>query len=422
MTKRSGPTRSWGARIAVALGATMVLVGLLSPVAGANYARIEARVGCDRVVVWRASASPEGDTADRTNERVRVEYRELGGEEWRLAAPEDSFGAANDYSFGGEFDLPDGADGVEMRVTPLQGWGPGGSGDPAGAPRFATVELDPDCGSVPVVASVRTDCARGAATVELTSRTGSEQVTEVAADGVVLRSVVVGAESRTVEVPLLPGAVTPVSVRVGGETVESVDAGGECSARPGSAVVLEQCAPDDATPDRAVVLAVGGAEESTVEVRLSGTMVQRATLEADGDLRRVIDLPETEEVVRVVVDDTTVSAGPVGSCTGAVLGALPCGDGWPTTCDEAAAATTVEPPPPPPPPLVLDLEASELPLTGPSGWSIGLAAAGVLVALGGAAILAAERRRPVPSVLGPAVEAYRRPWWDDDPSGPRARR
>lgn len=407
-------TRRTGARAAVAAGIVMIVVGTLVPTAAANYARIDARVGCDRVVVWQASASSEGDDDARTNERVRVEYRPAGTSDsaWRDAGDEGSFTAENGFSFGGEFDMPSGADSVELRATPAVPWGPDRDGEDAGEPRFATARIDPACERVSVIAGIRTDCASGSAQVTLSSRTGSEQQAVVAANGVALRTVEVGSATTTLEVPLVSGLSSSVEVTVGGEMVAGATVGSECEASPGSAVVLERCSPDGQEPARAAVVVRGDESESDAEVRLSGTLVNRSTVGPGQTSQQVVELPRSVETIEVTLGGSVVAVGPVGGCDTPVLGVLSCGSDWPMSCEEAATSGAGPAPPPPPPPLVLDLEGSTLPLTGPWQWAIGLSAAGALLLVGGGALLLAERRRPVPSTLGPAIDAYRQTWWD----------
>ena len=110
----------------VVLGLVLVVLAAVAPAAGANYARVEASVGCDRVVTWR------GERLERRRPRssartsgcaVRVppgrRRRSMDGPPARRAASPPTTTTASP----GSFELPDGVDAVELRVTARSPWG-----------------------------------------------------------------------------------------------------------------------------------------------------------------------------------------------------------------------------------------------------------------------------------------------------------
>lgn len=409
-TSRARPRAA--ARIAIVAGAALVTFGLFAPSAGANYARVDARAGCDRVVTWRASASVEGTDEQRTNERVLVDYRERGSDDvWSPAGPQGSFDAANDFSFSGSFDLPDGVDAVEVRVRPVARWGPGQDGDEPGGPRFAITEVPAGCQGQPLAATQQLDCARGAVVVEARNVGGAPLDAEVVVDRVVARELQIGAgSSAELVVPVLPGRPTQIEVR-GGQFVASDQLqGGECEVPGPTAVVLERCG---APAGRLVVLATGGGRRVEAAVQVRGSTVDRAEIPAGTTLQRTLEVPATAVAVEVTLDGQVAAAGLTGGCDGPVAGLLPCGTAGRASCDlTATRPTTPPPPPPPPPPLQID-GGPLLPHTGPAQRAIGLLLGGALVLVGGVSLAARDRRRPVRSLLAEAIAPYRQPWWDE---------
>ena len=217
--RATGPVRL-GARIAVVAGVLLVVVSALAPPAGANFPRIEATVGCDRVVTWRASASGEGSDEQRTNTRVVVEYRADADQPWRAAGQPGAFLPEDDFAFGGSFDLPEGTDGVQLRVRTLVAWGSGQQGDPAGDERFATAELPGGCERAPLTVAQQLDCDAGAVTVR-TEDVGDRAATaSVLVDRVEARRLEIAAGgSAELVVPVLAGRATRIAVRVGDDVL-----------------------------------------------------------------------------------------------------------------------------------------------------------------------------------------------------------
>jgi LPXTG-motif cell wall-anchored protein len=399
------------ARAAVVLGLVLVGLSLAAPAAGANYARLEASAGCDRVVSWRASASAEGDDAERTNERVVVQYRPLGEDDWRAAGPDGRFDAAGDFSFSGTVTLPDGVDAIELQVVPLVAWGPGQDGDPPGEPRFATARVPEACERAPLVARQELDCAAGAVTVAVRDVGDRALEAEVLVDRVVVRTIELppGGDAELV-VPVLPGRPTPVQVRTDGFVVSDLVQAADCRVDGPRAVVLERCG---APSGRLVVLATGGGRRVEAEVSVRGSTVDADTVRAGTVLQRTLEVPPVALPVEVRLDDEVATAGVTGGCDGPVAGLLACGTADTPACD--LSSTRPEPPPappPPPPPLQIDGGVT-LPHTGPAQRALGLAAGGALLAGGGVALALRDRRRPAPSVLAAALEPYRQRWWDD---------
>jgi LPXTG-motif cell wall-anchored protein len=401
------------ARVAMALGAVLVVLAVVAPAAGANYARLEATAGCDRVVTWRATASVEGSAADRTNDRVAVEFRPTGTDgAWRAAGPEGSFTEGDDFSFTGAFDLPEGVDEVELRVTALVPWGPDRDGASPGAPRFATAAVPSACQGQPLAASQQLDCATGGVTVQARNVGTAALVAEVVVDRNVVRELEVppGGEA-TLVVPVLAGRATPVEVRAGSFVASAQVHGADCTVEGPTAVVVERCG---APLGRLVVLATGADRAVNAQVVVRGTTVDEASIEPGTVLQRTLEVPATSLPVEVRLDGQVAAAGRTGGCDGPVAGLLGCGTAGRPACDLSATRPTTPPTPPaPPPPLQIDTGGAGLPRTGPAQRALGLLLGGVLLLGGGAALAARDRRRPAPSVLGAALEPYRQRWWDE---------
>ena len=403
-----------GARLAILTGVAVVLAALVAPGAAANYARITATAGCDRVVSWQASASSEGTDAERTNRRVQVQYRatDTGPSSWTDAGPEGSFSAEGGFAFSGSFPLPDGVDAVEVRVQPLARWGPDADGAEPGGPRFATASVPAACRSTPLAARATADCGRGDVAVRA-SNVGDRTVdAEVQVDGMLARSLPLnpGADAE-LSVPVLAGRSTRVTVRAGNLVAAQVDAGADCPAPAVGAVVNERCGGE---PGRLVVLAGGGGEPAQLEVRVRGTTVDRAAVAAGTVVQRTLEVPAQELPVEVLVDGRPAAVGLVGGCTGPVAGLLGCGTTGRPACDLSATRPAAPPPPPPPPPpLTAEQGGPELPRTGPAQRAVALLLGGALFLVGGVTLAARDRREPVTSLLDEAVSPYRRPWWDE---------
>lgn len=407
----TGRTRV-GARIAVVSGLLLVLLALAAPSAAANYARVAASAGCDRVVTWQASASTEGTDADRTNLRVLVQFRADRTEPWTDAGPEGSFTPSNGFAFSGSFPLPDGVDAVEVKVEPLARWGPDADDAEPGGPRFATAEVPEACDRQPLTASQQVDCETGAVQVRARNLGDRPLTAEVVVDRVVARELPLspGGEA-TLSVPVLAGRPTQVEVRSGDLVASSRTSGGDCPAEGPGAVVLERCGTE---LGRLVVSAGGGGEPVGVEVRVRGTTVDRSRAEPGRVVQRALEVPAQELPVEVLLDGQVAAAGLVGGCDGPVAGLLSCGTPGHGACDLSSTRPSAPPEPPaPPPPLNLERGGAELPRTGPAQRAIGLLLGGMLLLGGGASLAARDRRQPAPSVLDEALAPYRQRWWDD---------
>ncbi len=412
-----GAAKRWVARASLALGVVAIVVGLVAPPASANYPRIAAEVGCDRLLSWAATASSEGTDEDRTNTDVLVEYRPAGGEdaEWLPAGDDASgvFDAGNDFRFSGQLQLPDGVDAVEVRVSVLGPWGADGDGASPGEPRFARAELPESCADAPVAARVDVDCSAGTATIDLrsTAEPGASPIdVVVSADGVELRTLQPTPGADGVEqlvVPLLDGRGTELTAEAADVVVLDREVGGDCPVEGPAAAVLERCGPGDA-----VVLARAGVDTGAeLRVRALGAIVAEVDLAADEATQQTLSLPPGPTEVEVLLDDTTAAIGPVGGCDGPVAGLVSCGTAGRAACatpDDAAG----DAPPPPPPPLVIDLEGDELATTGPWERAIAILLGGALLAGGGLVMLEQDRRRPRASGLAQALAPYRQTWWD----------
>ena len=402
-----------GARLAVVLGVALMGLAVLAPAAGANYARVEASAGCDQLVTWRASASVEGGAEERTNERVSVQYRPSGtDDEWIDAGPPGAFSAENDFSFTGDVELPDGVDAIDLKVVPLVRWGPARDGDEPGEPRFATAEVPAACEGQPLAARQELDCDGGAVIVRASNVGDRPLVAEVVVDKVVVRELPLDPGARTeLVVPVLVGRATPVEVRAGDFVASEQVQADDCALDGPTAVVVERCG---APLGRLVVLAPGADRSVTAQVEVRGSIVDEASIEPGTVLQRTLEVPEQALPVEVTLDGQVVAAGMAGGCDGPVAGLLGCGTAGRSACDLTATRPAAPgPAPAPPPPLQVDRGGPALPRTGPAQRALGLLLGGALLVGGGAALAARDRRRPVPSVLGTALEPYRQRWWDD---------
>lgn len=397
------------ARLAVAFGLVVMAIAVLSPPAGANYARIEATAACDRTVTWRASASTEGTDDERTNNSVVVDYRALSGDDrWRSAGPEGEFTEANGFRFDGSFVLPDEVDQVEVRVRARSKWGPEEDGDEPGEPRFAKVGVPEECAGKPLVATQRLDCASGSVAVRATNAGAAPLTAEVVVDRVTTRTMALDpGSSQELIVPILVGRATPVSVRAGDFVASERVQGATCEVPGPSAVVVERCG---ATAGRLMVLATGGDDAVGAEIVVRSVTVDSARIDPGATLRRTLDVPPGALPVEVQLGGQVAAAGLTGGCDGPVAGLLSCGTSGRGECDLAATRPA---PPPPPPPLVIESEGPALPRTGPGERAALLLVGGALIAGGGLSISARERRRPFPSPIASALAPYRQHWWDD---------
>ncbi len=409
----------WPARLAVLAGLAIVLFGLAAPPVGANYGRVTARITCDRTVSWTASASTEGSDDERTNGRVLVERRATAGQEpvedWSPAGPEGSFDADGGFEFSGSFQLPEDADSVDLRVTPLDPWGTSGDGDPPGGPRFSRAELPAGCEDQPVVATITGDCAVGGARVELRNLGEHPHAVTVSADGVALREVRLDPTGEAgLVVPVLEGRASDLRVSSGDFVMAEATVEPDCGLDGPAAVVLERCGSRQAV----VHATLGDRTEGEIGIRVEGALVHRADMSAGTPLQRTLELPPAgSSAVAVEIAGTTVASGSVGGCEEPVAGAVTCGVGDRPACDAVAGATTttLPPPPPPPPPTVLELDpaAPLLPRTGPWERAVVLLVGGGLLLAGGLAAATRDRARPAPSPIASALAPYRQRWWDD---------
>lgn len=406
--RTTGPVRL-GARLAVVAGVLVVAVSALAPAAGAAFPQVEAAVGCDRIVTWRASASSEGSDEERTNTSVAVEFRSTADQPWRPAGPTGAFLAEDDFTFTGTFALPEGTDAVELRVRTLVPWGSDQQGDPAGDERFAAAELPGSCARAPLAVRQQLDCAAGAVTVRAEDVGGRATAASVLVDRIEVRRLEIAAGgSAELVVPVLAGRPARIQVRVGDDVISEQVHGADCAPDGPLAVVLERCG---APAGRLVVLAASPDASLPAEIRVDGSTVETARAEPGVELRRTLDLPPGERSVEVLLGDRVVASGRTGACTGAVAGVLGCGTGSRPACG-ATVPPTSAPVPGPPPPLPPETGGA-LPHTGPAQRALGLLIGGVLLAGGGVALGARDRRRVLPSALGEAIAPYRQRWWDE---------
>ena len=300
---------------------------------------------------WTASASVEGDDADRTNGRVVVEYRpdaDTGadgnaagagsGEDWTPAGPEGSFSQQNDFEFSGSFELPDGVDAAQLRVRPLERWGDAGDGDEPGAPRFASTRIPEECRDQPLTAALELDCATGSVTA-LARNVGERPLTaEVRADRVEVRSLQLApGEVAELIVPVLVGNPTRIEVRSEDFVAAERVLAGDCRLPGPTAVVVERCG---APTGRLVVLAATDRSPIGVEVSVRGSVVDRSPLQPGTVLQRTLAVPDAALPVEVVLDGDVAATGVTGGCDGPVAGLLSCGtSGWPD-CDLSATVPT----------------------------------------------------------------------------------
>lgn len=406
-----GRSGTWLARVCVALGASAVLFAVLAPSVDAAYARIEGTVTCDRQVRWVATASTDGTPSERTNNDVVVDYRADGSERWQPAGDPGAFDASNGFRFSGEFRLPDGVDVAQLRVTPRASWGPDEDGAPPGDPRFGRVELPAACATHPLVASVEPDCRTGSAAVVVRNVGDGPDRVRVSVDRVVARELELApAGTASLEVPVLSGRDTTLRVAAGDFTLAERTVGGSCEPEDAEAVVLERCGPGDA-----VVLARTVSSSAELRIRVADELVHRSRTDVGVVVQRTLVLPEAAVPVDVEVelDGELASVATVGGCDGPSSGGGPCG-GSRTPCASTEAADRGELPPVPPPPLQIELDPSTgLPVTGPWQRALVLLVGGVLLLVGGSAVLAGDRRRPVVSPLAVALAPYRQRWWQD---------
>lgn len=401
------------ARIAMVAGAVLMALAVVAPAAGANYGRLEATAGCDRVVTWRASASVEGSDQDRTNEQVAVRYRPSGGDgEWADAGPEGSFSSANDFSFSGSFELPEGVSAVDLEVVPLVPWGPERDGDAPGAPRFATAEVPGECEDQPLAATQQLDCSTGSVTVRARNVGQRPLVAEVVVDRVVTRELTIGpASTSELVVPVLVGRATPIQVRGGDFVASDQIQGADCAVDGPTAVVIERCG---APAGRLVVFATSADRSVDAEVEVRGAAVDLGTIESGTVLQHVLDVPAVALPVEVRLAGQVAAAGLTGGCDGPVAGLLGCGTAGRAACDLSATRPTTPPvPTTQPPPRPTGAAGPALPRTGPAQRALGLLLGGLLLLGGGGVLAARDRRRPAPSALGAALEPYRQRWWDE---------
>jgi len=153
-------------RIRHLFSAVLVLLGVVTIIpafngsATAHHAEVSAKVSCDGVITWSASAW-EGYPDDpntthqneydlsRTNASVRVWIEIQTGSGTAPADQSGVFNSGNGYTFSGTFQWPTGATSVKLSAQALAQWGNGVGAD--GAPWPVYLKLPKDCGSTPMV-------------------------------------------------------------------------------------------------------------------------------------------------------------------------------------------------------------------------------------------------------------------------------
>lgn len=448
---RRGPRRpatalaTWSGRVALIVGVVCLGLGVVTPPAGADNARIAAEARCDRVVSWvvQAVADTSGGKADtqaeadrvRTNDSVEVSYRPAKSTSksdagW-IPVKTSALNTANDFTFSGSFPLPDSVDSVELRVLPKVAWA---DGSKAGSPKFAVATVPTACASIPAVAVITPDCKAGGAVVNMRNAGDDMMEQDLSVDGVVVRSVKLGANAdEQVTVPILAGTSSVIRVNAGDFVVaqRKVDSG--CDRSDSSAVVLERCSVhqavvsarlgegSDKTGDAAGDgSGAGGSGDGSgaggggdaVEIRAAGTIVHKAKLTSGKVFQRTLDLPSDGPTdLEVTIGGRTAAIGSVGSCDGPIVGAVSCGGKGQPACVAKPKEPELEVPPIPPPPLTIEFDSNGLPVTGPWERAIALLFGGALLSVGGLVIIGDQRRRPKPSLVAESVAAYQRQWW-----------
>lgn len=386
-----------------------VLVLTIAP-AAASYPQIRAEVGCDHVVRWTASAAPSEDPAERTN--AAVEVARLGADgEWVGLGEPVAFDESNDYTASGSFVLESRATSVRLRVTALQGWGPGGSAGAPGEPRYATARVPEGCDDVPVAVSHRLDCATSAVDLDVSARPGEVDPGErrplrVRVDGVVVRSIPVP-EPSELRVPIAPGTDSRVQVDWDRISLVDVEVGSGCDDDTPRGVVIERCGPGSA------VLAVAAPQGSRVDLRVGGQLALREPVPAGDRLVHYLALPPEPAPVEILIDDAAVGVGTIGGCDAPVAGVASCPSGDCPSAPEPSATGSTD---------GSHDDGDSLARTGP--WEravVGLIAAGLLLG-GGAALYTAERFRPTHRSSWAAIAPYRQTWWDEADPDDRALR
>ncbi len=434
----------WSGRAALVIGIVCLGLGVITPPAGADNARISAEARCDRVVSWvvQAAADTSGGKADssssadrvRTNDSIEVSYRPAasgafggsgdsdgaGDGKW-TAVETSALNAANGFTFSGSFPLPESVDSVELRVQARTAWA---DGSKAGSPKYAVARVPEECTTMPAVAVITPTCEAGGAVVQMSNAGDKEMSLELNVDRVTVRTVEVAAGSGTeLVVPILAGTPSVIRVNAGDFVVAQRKVDADCTNGEAAAVILERC-----PGNQAVVSALrgtesggvgggsgttaGGSQAKSIEIRTAGTIVHKGDLSTDGVFRRTLELPGDGPVtVEVKIDGRTAAIGQVGSCEGPIAGAVSCGGLGQVACSVEPDETTIEAPPPPPPPLTIELDGNGLPVTGPWQRAVALLLGGALLSIGGVTVIADQRRRPRPSLLAASVDDYRRQWW-----------
>lgn len=395
-----GPVRRWTARAAVLAGLVLVGAAVFASPAGANYARVDATVGCDRAVEWAASASTEGDADERSNPRVLVDWRPADSDDdaWEPAGPPGRFDEANSHRFTGRFELPDGVDEIDLRVQPDAPWGDGAE---AGSPRFSRAAVPAVCDDVAVAVRIDADCSSGTASVDLRSVDDDTWDVTVAVDRVAVRDLEVDGAGTDLVVPVLSGRSTALRVTADDLVLAERTVGADCDPNGPMAVVLERCGPGDA------VVQASAPAEAELRVRAEGTIVATAPL-GSAPVQRTLELPSSQVAVEVEIDGEAAAAGPVGGCDGPVAGLTACGgDRAPCGVERDETALDPGPPPPPPPSQQIELDPDDgLARTGPWERAVALALGGLLLAGGGLAVTGRHRRTVTPGVLESVLEPH----------------
>lgn len=395
---------------AVVVGLLLGMVAAFAPAAGAAFAQVRAEVGCDRVVRWTASASPDGSSEERTHESIRVDRR-FGDGDWEPVGPNVSFGPTNDFSAGGSFPLPDDASSVALRVLPV---GPWASGAGAGAERFAETRVPEACAAAPIAVTHRIDCAANLLVVSGRSLADRPLPLDVRVDGATAHaSQLDGGTTTEVVLPIAAGSDTQLTVDSGEVRLFGGQVRSDCTTGRSSVGVLRRC-----TPMSGVLSAQSGPAPTKVDLVVGGELVLRQDVPAGTAIRHAFSVADPATPVEVSIDGRPVAVGPLGACDAATAGlfactddaSVPCTDPVPTTPSDADASAVV--------PSAGTESGGDgpatLPATGPLQRAVLLLAAGALLMVGGGAVVFSDRSIREVSLLQHSVDHYRQHWWSED--------
>ncbi|MCE9622478.1 MAG: DUF11 domain-containing protein [Actinomycetia bacterium] len=158
-------------RVRHLFSAVLVLLGVVTIIpafngaATAHHAEATAKVSCDGVISWTATAwegypddpnTPQNEyDLSRTNSNVRVWIEIIAGGGVAPADQSGAFNSGNGYTFSGTFQWPAGATIVTLKAEALAIWGNGGGAGSGPWPVY--LELPTDCEGTPGV-SVNPRC------------------------------------------------------------------------------------------------------------------------------------------------------------------------------------------------------------------------------------------------------------------------